>query len=537
MTLAAFLMIPALTLTGGGMDVGQAYMAREKLQNVLDGAALHGVKYLGMSTITTEVQRYINLSFPTTAGGITLNPVTITQDIPNKIITLNQTGTLSTSFLHLAGITSLPFSAQAKAQASDLTNELVFVLDNTGSMLQDNTAANTFLNCTPTTCNKMQYMKYAVYQYLNTLAPGGTMQANTYVGLVPFTGTVNIGTSRSSWTTGTTGLDFGTTGWRGCVMARYQNGRDITDDPPSIEAFVPYRWPTTYGSLYYPGQNSASNALIVSGLLVVGDNNWKVGNETDTLAGNKTYMDQAKGSNLNCGYEITPLTNSYSTLKYNLSLVDAFNRGGSMVIMGLSWAYNMLSPKWRGLWGSGTPASLPANYNTNQPTKTVVLITDGGNNLSDWTGYYQYYSTSAQFIAEIGQTAWNKVSSRWNQGYFNGLFYGAPGSPAATDYPDTDFTGYGRASNGYLGTTNAATAISTLNTRLLTLCSNMKANGIKLYIITYGGGFASSTLSMYTTCATTGCHYDVPTLSNLTTTLNSIHLQTTSGAGSARNIK
>ena len=538
MTLAAFLMIPALTLTGGGMDVGQVYMVREKLQNVLDSAALHGVTYLGLNSLSSEVQRFIDLSFPSTQPGISLNPVTITEDIPNKTLTLHQTGTLSTSFLHLAGISSLSFAAQAKAQATGATREIVFVLDTTGSMLQDNTAANTFLNCLTTSCNKMQYMKYAVYQFLNALAPSGTLEPNTYIGLVPFTATINIGTSRSSWTTGTAGLDFGTTGWRGCVMARHQNNRDTTDNPPSIQAFTPYRWPSTYGTIYWEDKCVGSKPLVYAGRLVVGDNNWKVGNESDTLAGNKTYMDQAKGSNLNCGNEITPLTNTYSTLKYNLSLLDAFNRGGSMAIMGLGWGYNMLSPNWRGLWGGETPANLPLDYNSSSVEKTMILITDGGNNLSDWTGVNISASTSNQYISEIGQTAWNQISNYWNNGScFNSMWSGAPGSPVNSTYPDTDYTAYGRLSQNLLGSTNLTTAINTLNTRMVTLCTNIKTSGIKLYIITIGGGFTSTDLSRYTTCATTGCHYDVPNLSNLKTTLESIHLQTTSGAGSARNIK
>lgn len=54
MVMVASLMLPIFSLAGGGIDIGQAYMLREKLQETIDSATLHGVKFLSQGTALTE---------------------------------------------------------------------------------------------------------------------------------------------------------------------------------------------------------------------------------------------------------------------------------------------------------------------------------------------------------------------------------------------------------------------------------------------------------------------------------------------------
>jgi Flp pilus assembly protein TadG len=70
--------------------------------------------------------------------------------------------------------------------------------------------------------------------------------------------------------------------------------------------------------------------------------------------------------------KIKPLTDDKSVLK---SEVDTYVANGSTAgQLGASWAWNLVSPNWAGIWGG---ASAPAAYNDGKTIKSVLLMTDG----------------------------------------------------------------------------------------------------------------------------------------------------------------
>jgi Flp pilus assembly protein TadG len=70
--------------------------------------------------------------------------------------------------------------------------------------------------------------------------------------------------------------------------------------------------------------------------------------------------------------KIKPLTDDKSVLK---SEVDTYVANGSTAgQLGASWAWNLISPNWAGVWGG---ASAPAAYNDGKTIKSVLLMTDG----------------------------------------------------------------------------------------------------------------------------------------------------------------
>ena len=141
------------------------------------------------------------------------------------------------------------------------------------------------------------------------------------------------------------------------------------------------------------------------------------------------------------------MTNNSTTL---ITAINAMTANGNTVIgQGMVWAWNMLSPRWQGMWGSTMNANgLPLAYNTQGMAKAVVLVTDGENTISD----------SAQ---------------------------GA----------------YWYLSNGWTGSTNATTAVTNMDNKVLQVCNAMKDKGIYVYTIGVGtnGGINTAELQ---SCAT-----------------------------------
>lgn len=167
------------------------------------------------------------------------------------------------------------------------------------------------------------------------------------------------------------------------------------------------------------------------------------------------------GPNLGCPPAVLPLTNDRTALLNKIAAMKPVMRGGTMANQGLQAGWFTLSPRWRGLWNSTT---LPLDYHTPDMSKAVVLLTDGTN---EW-------------------------------------------------YPG-DYTSYQYIGDGLLGTTNPSNATAAINSRMATLCTNMKAAGILIYTITLGLAANSPTRSLYQQCASPGPnhYFDTPSAADL----------------------
>jgi hypothetical protein len=170
--------------------------------------------------------------------------------------------------------------------------------------------------------------------------------------------------------------------------------------------------------------------------------------------------------------------------------------GGTAVPTGLAWGWRALSPNYRGLWGSPTPATLPLDYGTDKMNKVVVLLTDGKN--------------------EVVQN--NEP--------------GCDGSASAyrsykCDPIESDYTAYGRMTERRFGSSiDTVTEFTTeLNNRITSLCTAMKTKGIIIYTILLQVN-DSTTDALYRDCATKPEYYfNSPSASDLAGIFNQIAQQ------------
>jgi Flp pilus assembly protein TadG len=466
---AALMLVPMAMLAGIGIDFGRAWLAQERLSQAVDAAALAGARVLGARDSSADARMFFEANF-TAGNGLALDGFSASASADGSTLSVSASGRIHTSFLQLAGPrwSTLPVSASATARRTTIGMELALVLDTTGSM------AGT----------SMTQMRLAAADLVNILYGGRSSLDTLYISVVPYTATVNLGSDRANWLLGGTASGFAPFRWRGCVEAR-QGGEDQTDTPPNLAPFQPFLYPSTRAQTVANGFGTRTTRGLVGP--VFGDADWGSGpaissnetpdaDDTDSLDPRISWTNgnTRKGPNVGCGQPVAGLSNNRDQILSIIGALQPTSRGGTMGNVGLQAGWMTLSPRWRGLWGTSpwgttTPPGLPLAYPGPRDfmSKVIVMMTDGDNNWFD---------------------------------------YGRP--------PAFDYTAYGRLTDGRLGTTSGAMANTRINDRMLALCTNIKAQGIRIYTITLGTSTATRTL--YEQCASgPGYYFHAPTASAL----------------------
>lgn len=326
--------------------------------------------------------------------------------------------------------------------------ELVLALDNTGSMSGSKIAA----------------LRTASEGLVNILFGDDDESDYVKVGLVPFAAAVNVGVDKtnSGWIdlgaqSSIHGEDFssavnlfdmfGGLGrvWNGCVRAR-PAPYDANDAIPVVGTpntlFVPFLAPDEPGNAGSPesgyGNSYLNDAYAGGGKKDKKDKDKKGGggcdgNASATLRQQCPYkyaVAPSGGSpDKNCPPQaILALTNDKSDI---VDEIQAMVASGSTVIPeGLAWGWRVISPT--------APYTEGSAYGEDNTIKAIVLLTDGENSVGG------------------GGNGHNK----------------------------SIYSAFGYAAKGHLGNVNGSDAESNLNAKTATLCTNIKAAGIRIYTIT-----------------------------------------------------
>ncbi|WP_020178723.1 TadE/TadG family type IV pilus assembly protein [Methylopila sp. M107] len=306
---------------GIAIDTGRSMVVKARLTNALDAAGLAVGARLATTDYTADAKNFVAANFKANYANATVTDVTATANTDKSVITLAATAAMPTAFMQLFGIKSVTVNAASEVTRASAGLELVMVLDNTGSMLAS-----------------MPSLKSAANSLVSILFGDAATVKNLYVGLVPFSQTVNVGSSRTSWVTASSlaAKPAWSLGWNGCIEERY-DGLDQTDDAPTSSDTK-----TQFAANYYAV----------------------------------------------CPQAITPMTNVKATVETGITNMVA--SGSTLINVGAVWGWRLISPTWRGLWGGTMNAnSLPLDYGTKFMTKAVVLMTDGDNDLAG--GSYTAY--------------------------------------------------------------------------------------------------------------------------------------------------
>ncbi len=217
MAIVAAAIIPLAALIGGGLDMSRAYMARARMQQACDAAALAGRRAMTGSSMSTsdiaEARKFFDFNFPQgTFQTATFTPVI--QSKPGETTTVQVTAdsTMPTTVMKIFKYETLPLSVTCESRFDIGNTDVMLVLDTTGSMSSNMTDTD------GTTMTRLAALKLAVKDFYDTLGAGSDTTGRIRYGFMPYSSTVNVGYSLP-----TSALVGGTTGetWNYQTRRRY----------------------------------------------------------------------------------------------------------------------------------------------------------------------------------------------------------------------------------------------------------------------------------------------------------------------------
>ena len=525
--LAAVVITTVLIGTGASIDISRLVTAHTQLQDAVDSADLALARMPANTTdadMKTKATAWItaNVTDPNIKNLVVSTPIRSTGQVQ-----LNATASINTTLASLLGVSTIPLEGHATVKFGVTKVELALVLDNTGSMNDD---------------GKLASLKAAAKKLVETLqtsAQQSGLPDALKVAIVPFSMTVNVGSqySTASWIKGAVPAAYGDNGdafdpsrpnrfdyfkkvgatWGGCVESR-PPPYDVQETAPTsadqATYFVPFMAPDEPDAGWY---KYAGTILYNYASKAAGDaNNWanstKIGNTTYKLYSENNYIPEVRGDasndkttggswswfteNIipnhqnsitkytgtpiagtnpawgdaigpNSGCTVQPIQRLTTDVASVQSQIQSMKAGGDTEIpLGLVWGWHVLS--------HNAPFADGSAYGTVNTMKVVVLVTDGANT----------YGSSSNI---------------------NGSHY----------------TAYGYAAQERISSDGASGTQAALNTRLQTLCSNMKVRNpdgtwrINIYTVPLKVSDAD-TKALLQGCVTDPNNYlDVPNTSDL----------------------
>ena len=169
--------------SGVAVDGARGYLLQSKLSYAIDAAGLAGGRAFDTELREEDILMFFEANFP--AGYmdsiIVGGEPSIVFDEGNNTITIEASAITPTHLMNIAGIPEITVSARTVIQRELPGMELVMVMDNTGSMRSS---------------GKIDAMKDAATSLVNILYGDRETVDGFWVGLVPYSAMVNVGTNR-----------------------------------------------------------------------------------------------------------------------------------------------------------------------------------------------------------------------------------------------------------------------------------------------------------------------------------------------------
>jgi Flp pilus assembly protein TadG len=329
--------LPLFGVVGAAIDYGRVATVRTEMQNSLDATALMLSKEAqGMSgaDIGTKASAYFNALFTNPqATNIQITEEFGSPQEGNFSLKIRGSATVNTLFARLFGQSAITFSASTEVLWGIKKLNLALVLDNTGSMAQN---------------QKMTNLKAAAHNLLTTLKNAAKQPGDVKVAIVPFATDVNVGTSNvnASW------IDW--TDW------------EAANGTCSNNTYTSKSTCESHGKTWTPKAHSQWNGCVNDR-----DQNNDVSN-TVPVAGSPATLFRAHQASA-CPASMMPLSEDWTALN---NKVDAMtSTGNTNVTIGMAWGFQLLSP----VAPFNAPAPAP------DLDKVIVILTDGTNTQNRWS--------------------------------------------------------------------------------------------------------------------------------------------------------
>ena len=139
--------VPLFLALGLAIDGGMAYGAHSKLQGAVDAAVLASARAASSegADIEADARMYFDANFPNDYLGSRIVDFDARFNEETRELTVDAEIDMPTSFMRVAGFSSIPVAVSATAQHLLSGMELALVLDVTGSMNDDDPSGGTKL--------------------------------------------------------------------------------------------------------------------------------------------------------------------------------------------------------------------------------------------------------------------------------------------------------------------------------------------------------------------------------------------------------
>ena len=436
-------LVPLIFMAGAAVDYSGAANLKTRLQRATDGANMQLCQMPAISTqaqLTTAAQKYV-------AAYMDGRPFAIDSVVPTtdpRQIQLTTSANFATKIVKAvnANFAIVPVKASAKCFSQQQTFEIALVLDNTGSMANSSGGVS-----------KLQAMKTAATNFVNSVFADPGMAGYTKMSLVPFAATaaVSPGTYRTaSWidlqgkaSNHWSFLQGGASAVAAYASSGIRNRFDVFNYLKGTVAS--WDWNGCFEALPYPlntqdGSPTSSNLNSYYVPMFAPDESGDGGQYSHTAGGSTVYSansymndtnggcsptsDEATRTGQACKYvtvtnpqtsgglgpnyscttrPITRETTSQSTLTSEISAMTA--NGNTNIHEGMMWGWRTLSPV--SVFADGSPYNKPYN------NKVIVLMSDGMNTWNDQPTNYlkSIYSAYGFFKNPDGSTSNSRVPS------------------------------------------------------------------------------------------------------------------------------
>lgn len=132
-------MVPMVGMVGSGLDMSRGYMAKAKLQNACDSAALATRRFMGGNAFDdaarAEGAKFFNFNFPEGTMGTEEVELAIgVNDTNTDVVEISASTIVPTSMMRIFGKDSIDIAVACNADQDFVHNDIMLVLDVTGSM-------------------------------------------------------------------------------------------------------------------------------------------------------------------------------------------------------------------------------------------------------------------------------------------------------------------------------------------------------------------------------------------------------------------
>jgi Flp pilus assembly protein TadG len=442
----AIALVPILTFVGAAIDYSRAVQARSSLQAALDSAALMVSKDLTNNTISeseidAKAKAYFGGLYTGASGSVSTSDIHATYTPKNAsgiaTILVTGSGAMPTTFMKIAGYQTLGFNASSTAAWGNTRMRVAMVLDNTGSMGQN---------------NKMTAMQTAAKDMIDTLSGYDKQTGDVYISIIPFSKDVNVGTANvdASWINwsewegeppilvNNKSSSFNSAvGGSNCPFTNYNHGFTCMDRPatlsgarsvgsiPSSGTYAGYICPSVdsgdklpgkagiyYNGCYttvtgatascgsstactctgtgaskichlWRGDGTAATAAAApahstwTGCVNDRDQSYDTKNDapgsSDASPSSKFYAEQWSGC---LPATVFPMSNQWQTLKDQITAMSP--SGNTNQAVGLAWG-------WQSLSTTNPPIAAPAKVSNYIYKDYIVLLSDGLNTQNRWS--------------------------------------------------------------------------------------------------------------------------------------------------------